>query len=129
MCSGRKDSFNLVKLIEFYLMNFKILRTISLLLLVSSFSPLANADSNWIDVRSQLEHSIDSIEGDVRISHGDIVKQISQMFPDKGSEIQLYCRSGGRAGIAMSALREAGYTNVSNAGGIDQARRKRRLSE
>jgi phage shock protein E len=110
-------------------MNFRILGNISLLLLVSSFSSLAKADSNWIDVRSELEHSIDSIEGDVRISHGDIVKQSNQMFPDKGSEIQLYCRSGGRAGIAMSALREAGYTNVSNAGGIDQARRKRGHSE
>lgn len=129
MCSGRRDSFNPVKPIEVYLMNFKILGNISLLLLVSSFSPLANADSNWIDVRSQLEHSIDSIEGDVRIPHGDIVKQVNQMFPDKGSEIQLYCRSGGRAGTAMSALRDAGYTNVSNAGGIDQARRKRGLSE
>ncbi|MFT6694288.1 MAG: phage shock protein E [Neolewinella sp.] len=129
MCSGCRDSFNSVKPIEVYLMNFRILGNISLLLLVSSFSSLANADSNWIDVRSELEYSIDSIEGDVRISHGDIVKQINQMFPDKGSEIQLYCRSGGRAGIAMSALRDAGYTNVSNAGGIDQARRKRGLSE
>jgi phage shock protein E len=129
MCSGCRDSFNSVNSVEVYLMNFRILGNISLLLLVSSFSSLAKADSNWIDVRSELEHSIDSIEGDVRISHGDIVKQSNQMFSDKGSEIQLYCRSGGRAGIAMSALREAGYTNVSNAGGIDQARRKRGLSE
>ena len=110
-------------------MNWKILAKISLLLMAISFSSLANADSIWIDVRSEVEHSIDSIEGDVRISHGDIVQGVSEMFPDKESEIQLYCRSGGRAGKAMSALQQAGYTNVSNAGGIDQARRKRGISE
>ena len=110
-------------------MNWKILGKISLLLLAISFSSLANADSTWIDVRSKIEHSIDSIEGDVRISHGDIVKEVNELFPDKGTEIQLYCRSGGRAGKAMSALQEAGYTNVSNVGGIADARKKRGIIE
>ncbi|MFK7831433.1 MAG: rhodanese-like domain-containing protein [Congregibacter sp.] len=81
----------------------------------------------WIDVRTALEHSEDSIDGDVRISHGDIVNEVRQRFPDTDTEIQLYCRSGNRAGIAMSALQEAGYLRVSNAGSIDDARTQRGL--
>ena len=110
-------------------MNLKTLAKISLLLWAISFSSSANADGTWIDVRSEAEYNVDSIESDVRISHADIVKGVAEMFPDKDTEIQLYCRSGGRAGKAMSALQEAGYTNVSNAGGINQVRKKRGVSE
>ena len=110
-------------------MNWKTLSHISCLLIAVCFSSIASADARWIDVRSTLEHSIDSIEGDVCISHGDIVKGLSELFPDKSTEIHLYCRSGGRAGKAMSALLDAGYTNVSNAGSIDNARKERGLSE
>jgi phage shock protein E len=110
-------------------MNWKIFNQISLLLIALCFSPLSNADITWIDVRSQIEHSIDSIEGDLRISHGDIVQEVSGMFPGKNTEIHLYCRSGARAGKAMSALKEAGYTNVSNVGSIKDARKERGLTE
>lgn len=87
----------------------------------------ARADTVWIDVRSWLEHAADHIEGDIRISHDEIVKEVVRLFPDKSTEIRLYCRSGGRAGAAESALREAGYENVSNAGGIEDARKERGL--
>jgi phage shock protein E len=36
----------------------------------------------------------------------------------------VYCRSGRRSGIAQSALEEAGYTNVVNVGGLEDARNK-----
>ena len=111
------------------IMNWKILGQVLLLLLAVGFSSLANAEPTWIDVRSVAEHRIDSIEGDVRISHNDIVSQVNEMSVAKSTEIHLYCRSGGRAGKAMSALQEAGYTNVSNDGGINDARKKRGLIE
>jgi phage shock protein E len=110
-------------------MNWQLFNRISLLLLAISFSSLSNADNAWIDVRSQIEHQIDNIEGDARISHGDIVPEVSKILPDKNTEIHLYCRSGGRAEKALLALKEAGYTNVSNAGGINDARKERGLSE
>ncbi|WP_445083070.1 rhodanese-like domain-containing protein [Candidatus Nitrotoga sp. BS] len=37
----------------------------------------------------------------------------------------MYCRGGVRAGKALSALRNAGYTNVQNVGGINDARKLR----
>lgn len=92
------------------------------------FGQASFADTVWIDVRSAAEHHVDNIEGDIRITHSDIVKEIAQLYPDKNTEIQLYCRSGGRAGVALSALKEAGYTNVSNAGGINDARKARDMT-
>lgn len=110
-------------------MQLKMMGQVLFLLMAMTFSSMSNADAVWIDVRSLIEHSIDSIEGDVRISEGDIVEEVSELFPDKDTEIRLYCRSGGRAGRAMTALRDAGYTEISNVGGIEDARRERGLSE
>ena len=76
----------------------------------------------WIDVRSSIEHALDNIDGDVRISHTEIVNEISALHPDKNTEIILYCRSGGRADKALLLLNDAGYKNVLNAGSINDAR-------
>ena len=106
-------------------MNWKRLSHVLFLLISICVSPLSNADTAWIDVRSKLEHNIDSIQGDLRISHNDIVQGINELFPDKHTEIYLYCRSGRRAGKAMTALKKAGYTRVSNMSSIENARTKR----
>ncbi len=92
-------------------------------------TPLSYASTVWIDVRTQAEHFIDSIEGDVRISYGDIVEEVSEMYPNKDTDIHLYCRSGRRASAAMAALRDSGYTNVSNIGSIENARSVRGLKD
>ena len=90
-------------------------------------SSVVYADPAWIDVRTSVEHMVDNIPGDVRISHEDIVPEVEKLYPDKATEIHLYCRSGARAGVAISKLQEAGYTDVVNAGGIDDARKERSL--
>ena len=89
----------------------------------------ALAETVWIDVRSYPEHLVDNIEGDPRIDHGDIVEEVSERYPDKGTDIKLYCAAGGRAGTAAQALLDAGYTSVENAGGIDDARRARGIED
>ena len=109
-------------------MNWNSFRKITLMLVIMYGSSLSYAEIVWIDVRSSIEHALDNIEGDVRISHGEIVQEVNKLFADKSTEIHVYCRSGGRASKAMSALKEAGYTNVSNAGGIDDARKERGLN-
>jgi len=100
---------------------------VPLLLLFLAYGAGAQSQAVWIDVRTPVEHALDSIDGDIRISHGDIVEEVAQRYPDRSTEIHLYCASGGRAGQAAEALKAAGYTNVSNAGGIDDARRARGL--
>ena len=87
------------------------------------------AETVWIDVRGVFEHVLDNIEGDVRISHDEIVEEVEEQFPDKSTDIHLYCASGQRASKAQEALKEAGYENVWNEGGIEDARRKRGLEQ
>lgn len=95
-------------------------------------SGLAAAEADnvtvWIDVRSSVEHMVTSIEGDPLISHSDIVEGVSALYPDSDTQIKLYCLSGGRAEQAKVALEHAGYTNVSNVGGIEDARKLRQLA-
>jgi phage shock protein E len=109
-------------------MTIKKRLSIPLLLLLLMQSAVTWADAVWIDVRSAEEHAVDNIEGDPRITHDEIVERVSERYPDKTTEIHLYCRSGGRAGQATDALKQAGYTNITNEGGIDDARETRGLS-
>ncbi len=108
-------------------MSFKNISCITFFIVAMCFSVLSTADTVWIDVRSALEHKIDNIAGDARISHSEIVQEIHTLFPDKTTAISLYCRSGGRAGKAMLELNAAGYHNVSNMGSIERARKIRGL--
>jgi|TARA_R110001599_G_scaffold93853_1_gene244495 phage shock protein E len=110
-------------------MTWNIFSKIPFLLVALFLSATAYAEPAWIDVRSEIEHRIDNIEGDPRIAHTEVVQELSKLFPDKDTEIHLYCRSGGRAEKAKAALLNAGYNNVSNAGGINDARKARGLNE
>lgn len=93
------------------------------------FSLLVQADVVWIDVRSVQENQMDAIAGDINIPHDTIVAEVSKLYPDKNTEISVYCRSGGRAEKALKALQAAGYQQVHNAGGIEDARKTRGLLE
>ena len=86
---------------------------------------LAQAKPVWIDVRTEAEHKENHIDGDLLIPHQNIVARVAERFPDKDTEINLYCRSGNRAGKAKSALESAGYTNVNNMGSVAEAREAR----
>lgn len=110
-------------------MSLKLSFTALLLAVICAHGALANEEAVWIDVRTSLEHSVDNIEGDSRIPHGDIIEGVTALYPDKETKIYLYCRSGGWSEKAADALRQAGYTNVTNVGGIDDARTARGLTE
>jgi phage shock protein E len=103
------------------------MKTVLILLSLVLLPLAAQANPVWIDVRTEAEHRQDHIDGDPLIPHQNIVGQVSEQFPDKDTEIHLYCRSGNRAGKAKSALESAGYTNVKNRGGIADAREARDL--
>ncbi len=96
--------------------------TFTLCWLVSAYS---FANPVWIDVRSAAEYKIEHIEGDIRISHQDIVPEVMARIADKQQQINLYCRSGRRAGIAKLALQKVGYVNVSNIGSLQNAQKLR----
>lgn len=75
----------------------------------------------WIDVRSPGEFESGHVEGSINIPHTEIVDRIGEVTGDKDATLYLYCRSGNRSGKAMRALQEAGFTDVSNIGGYQEA--------
>jgi phage shock protein E len=76
-----------------------------------------------IDVRSEAEYGESHIEGSINIPVDKISSQMSKFAPDKHTPIKLYCRSGRRSKLAKGLLEKAGYTKISDLGGIDNARR------
>jgi phage shock protein E len=109
----------------------KTLVTLLLLLLVaaSSASAATSAEPTTIqgriviDVRSQAEWDGGHIDGAVHIPYDQIASRITEVTTDKNARIGLYCQSGGRAGMAMTTLKDKGYINVENLGGIITARK------
>ncbi len=90
-------------------------------------SASASTDPVWIDVRSVGEYKAGHIAGDANIPYKKIGQLIGQLVGDKDTEIKLYCAVGARASVALNILRQKGYTNVTNAGGIAAVRKARKL--
>lgn len=88
----------------------------------------ALADPVWIDVRSLEEYSADHIDGDANVPLAALDVQALATTYGKDAELKLYCRSGNRAGQAQALLEAAGFTNVSNAGGIAEVRTLRGIA-
>ncbi|MBC7901107.1 MAG: sulfurtransferase [Saprospiraceae bacterium] len=69
-----------------------------------------------IDVREDnewFEHASDAIH----LSRGIIERDIVNAFPDKGSELILYCGGGYRSALAADNLQKMGYSNVYSVAG------------
>ena len=84
----------------------------------------AKAKGVWIDVRSTEEFKEGHLQGALNIPHDQIVDRIKSVSPDKNAPVNLYCRSGRRAEAALTELKKAGYTNVTNHGGYEDLVKK-----
>ena len=101
----------------------------SALLIVASVFLLSGCTESteeiWIDVRTQEEWDAGHLEEAVHIPHEQIAAKILEVTEKKDATIHLYCRSGGRAGRAKSALEAIGFTNVINDGGYEDILKNR----
>lgn len=70
-----------------------------------------------LDVREPDEYRKSHIAGAINYSVRLLLQGSMPDIP-KSEEIVTYCRSGGRAGAAMQILRQNGFTNVTNGGGL-----------
>jgi len=77
-----------------------------------------------IDVRSLREFEGTALEGAIHLPLSDLEHGIGAVAPDLATPLVLYCASGGRSGMACMVLRQLGYTNVTNAGGLYAAAAK-----
>ena len=99
------------------------LKTSFLMILLFS-SLLSSNESIVIDVRSFEEVKTGIIQDAIHIEWTQIDKEITKIDLTKDQPIYLYCRSGNRSGKAEEVLEKIGYTNVINAGGINEAAKK-----
>ncbi len=80
-------------------------------------------DALLLDVRSQSEFDAGHAQGAVLVPHTEVPQRIAEIEKlqdgDKQRPIVVYCRSGHRAGIAKQSLIDAGFTQVTNVGGLD----------
>lgn len=105
-----------------------LLKMCAFSLLALLFRPVFG-EKIWIDVRTIEEVAADHIEGDANIPLAELTAaKLAEQY-GKDAELMLYCRSGNRAGQAEALLETAGFTNVTNAGSIDDARALRGLQK
>lgn len=84
------------------------------------------AKTIWIDVRTTAEWKSGHLEEAIHIPYKTIGKEIEKVTKDKNAQIKVYCKVGGRAGIAQKTLKSLGYKNVVNAGGYQQIMKERK---
>lgn len=76
------------------------------------------AGAQIIDVREDNEWKMGHAEGATHMGRGIIERDIVQTYPDKSTELILYCGGGYRSALSAESLQRMGYTNVwSMAGG------------
>ena len=77
-----------------------------------------NEGATLIDVREDNEWETAHASGATHMGRGIIERDIVQTFPEKDTELILYCGGGYRSALATDMLQKMGYTNVwSMAGG------------
>lgn len=75
-----------------------------------------------IDVRDKQEHlSSDKkiIDRTINIPLNMLEKEMKKRKIAKDTQIMVFCQSGKRSKVATDILKQMGYTNVTNIGGID----------
>ena len=81
-----------------------------------------------IDVRTAAEFSAGHLEGAVNIDveSAQFTDQISAL--DESGTYFIYCHSGRRAGIALDQMKQLGFSQVTNLGGLNDAASKTGLA-
>jgi rhodanese-related sulfurtransferase len=68
--------------------------------------------ASLIDVREDNEFNAGHAKNSLHLGRGIIERDIVEHFPDKNSELILYCGGGYRSALAADNLQKMGYTNV-----------------
>ena len=77
---------------------------------------LIKSGAQVVDVRTPEEFRDGAFPGAVNVPVNDLPRRMGELKKDKA--VVLYCASGARSGVAARMLKQAGYTQVVNAGGL-----------
>lgn len=86
--------------------------------MASNVKDMIKAGARIIDVRSPGEFADEAYPGAVNIPLSILPAKVEDLGSKEGP-IVLYCASGARSAQAARFLKEAGFTNIVNAGGLD----------
>ncbi|MBM6831516.1 rhodanese-like domain-containing protein [Faecalicoccus acidiformans] len=70
-----------------------------------------------IDVRTKEEYDHGHIPNSINLPLSEL-DQILKEVPDKNTPLFVYCQSGSRSARAVKSMKKAGYSDVTNIGGI-----------
>lgn len=73
-----------------------------------------------VDVRSAGEYASGAVPTAINVSLDSIMQGSGDFGDDLDREIYVYCASGARSAYAQQVLKQRGYTNVKNGGGVSQ---------
>lgn len=76
------------------------------------------AGARIIDVRTAEEFEEEHYPNAVNIPVDQVQTRLKE-FGEKSTPIVVYCASGARSAYAAKVLKSAGFSNVTNAGGLD----------
>lgn len=71
-----------------------------------------------VDVRTPQEFNQQHLQGAINFPLNTIASAFNQI--DKNRSIVVYCRSGNRSGQALRYLKQVGFTQVHNGGGLQE---------
>jgi phage shock protein E len=77
------------------------------------------AGARIIDVRTTAEFKDGAYKGAINIPLAILPARVQDLEP-RDKPVVLYCASGARSGQAARILKQAGFTDVINAGGLDE---------
>ncbi|WP_440312765.1 rhodanese-like domain-containing protein [Leucobacter chromiireducens] len=79
------------------------------------------ADAIILDVRTPEEYAAGHLDGAklLDFNAGAVAEAIPDLDPD--ADYLIYCRSGNRAGQAITLMEKAGFENLTNLGSLEQA--------
>ena len=72
----------------------------------------ANASAVLMDVREDNEWKKAHAADAVHLGKGIFERDLESRYPDKGTEIIMYCGGGFRSALTADAAQKMGYTNV-----------------
>lgn len=81
-------------------------------------SSMIKAGARIVDVRTADEFADGAYPGAINVPLATLQARLGELEP-KGKPVVLYCASGARSAQAARLLKLAGFTDVINAGGID----------
>ena len=98
-----------------------LLTTLLILTALASNAWAQRGNTVIIDVRTIEEWNAGHLATAQHLQLELVAESIETLATDKDQLVYLYCRSGNRSGQAKIIMDQLGYTNVVNAGGVEDA--------